>query len=378
MRASYCYLPILPARKGAFLAVAAISPDAVSRITPMFDVPAPALKNGKTLDVYLAERAEGIHGCWNRNRPVYVDVHDLDPALRTTTGTQPIAFLLNQLGQRGSRAIPVTGTAADRGVEYLHAVRSLVAQYSDGLCVRLDRDELSDPGQLSQNLAALLETVSATPGDTDVILDYRYVGRETAEAVRASAVEALSAIQGVGRFRNIAFAGTSIPDRLGKTDIGKVRREPRVELAAWSGILAAPNDETPVAASDYGIVGAHYVTPSGVVTVPSRSRYTTDREHVFRRAKRSEHAETCKQVVASQDFLGETFSAGDRRVSRVARDQAKPGAPVNWVTDDTTHHLELVSAQAWRVLQAQGLAARFNIPAPERRPWLQPELVPIS
>ncbi len=115
VRASYCYLPILPARSGAFRAVAALSPDAVSRITPMFDVPVPVLKKGKTIDVYLTERAEGIHGCWERDRPAYVDVHDLDPALRTTAGVQPIAFLLHQLKQRGSRAIPVTGTAADRG-----------------------------------------------------------------------------------------------------------------------------------------------------------------------------------------------------------------------------------------------------------------------
>jgi len=60
MRASYCYLPILPARSGAFRAVAALSPDAVSRITPMFDVPAPAQKNGKTIDAYLTEQLSDL------------------------------------------------------------------------------------------------------------------------------------------------------------------------------------------------------------------------------------------------------------------------------------------------------------------------------
>ncbi len=78
MRASYCYLPTLPARSGAFRAVAALSPDAASHVTPMFDVPAPAPKSGKTIDAYLTERAEGIHGCWERDRPAYVDVHDLE------------------------------------------------------------------------------------------------------------------------------------------------------------------------------------------------------------------------------------------------------------------------------------------------------------
>jgi hypothetical protein len=375
MRASFCYLPILPARSGAFSAIAELSPDAVSRINVLFDVPAPVLKNGKTLDTYLTERAQGIHGCWERDRPLYVDVHDLDPNLRTTMGAQPIAFLLNQLKLRGSRAVPVTGTAADRGTDYVNTVRALVAQHPDGVCVRLDRDELSDASQLAQNLIGLLDALSAEPASTDLILDYRYVGREKPEAVRASALDALNVIAGVGQFRNIALAGTSIPDRLDKRDNGKVRRESRVEFEAWSQLLPTLASRMLVAESDYGVVGAHYVTPSGVVTVPSRSRYTTEREHVFRRAKRSEHVETCKQVVASQDYLGETFSAGDRRVNLVAQGQAKPGAPVNWVTDDATHHLEFVSAQVWRILQAQGIEKQFNLAAPSRRPWLQPELI---
>lgn len=375
MRASYCYLPILPARSGAFRAIAQLSPDAVSRLNPMFDVPAPVLKDGKTLDAYLAERAQGIHGCWERDRPVYVDVHDFDPALRTTAGAQPIAFLLDQLRQRGSRAIPTTGSLDDRGVDYVRAVRVLLGQYRDGVCVRLARDEIAEPGQLSATLTAVLDALAADPARTDLILDYRYVGRERPEAIRASALEALNVIAKVGQFRNIALAGTSIPDRLGKQDIGKVRREARIELEAWAQILPMLGGAIPVAEGDYGVVGAHYVTPSGVVTVPSRSRYTTEREHVFRRAKRSEHAETCKQVVTSEDFVGDAFSAGDRRISLVANGRATPGAPVTWITDDTTHHLELVSAQVWRVLQTQRFGGRFNLAAPSRRPWLQPELL---
>jgi len=248
-------------------------------------------------------------------------------------------------------------------------------RFSDGVCIRLDRDEHSDPDRLPQNLNALLAAISAEPANTDLIFDWRYVGRETPEVIRASVLEALNAVAGVGQFRNVLFAGTSIPDRLGKQDVGKVRREERVELEAWSQLLSALRSQAPFALGDYGIVGAHYVTPSGVVTVPSRSRYTIEREHVFRRAQQSEHVETCKQVAASSDFLGETFSAGDRRVSLVARGQAKPGAPPNWIADDTTHHLEFVSAQTWRVLQAQGLDGQFNLAAPSRRPWLQPELI---
>jgi hypothetical protein len=72
---------------------------------------------------------------------------------------------------------------------------------------------------------------------------------------------------------------------------------------------------------------------------------------------------------------GLNFLSVDRRMSLVARGRAKPGAPVNWVTNDTAHHLELVSAQAWRILEAQGADIQFNLAASSRRPWLQSELI---
>jgi hypothetical protein len=88
MRGAYCYLPIFPARDGHFLAVDALSPLARSRLTPLFDVPAP--KQGKTLEGYLASRADGIHRCWETGRSIYVDVHDFPLNLRTESGAQPL------------------------------------------------------------------------------------------------------------------------------------------------------------------------------------------------------------------------------------------------------------------------------------------------
>ena len=128
MRGNYCYLPILRARWGAFQAVGELSPIARSRLMPLFDVPVPTPKNGKTLETYLTERAKGIHQCWGPLRPVYVDVHDLPPELRTSSGVQPITYLLDMLRMNGSLVVPVTGTEADRGQDYLTAVNAIVAR----------------------------------------------------------------------------------------------------------------------------------------------------------------------------------------------------------------------------------------------------------
>lgn len=60
MRNTYCYLPILPARGGAFLALKWLSPLAGSRLIPLFDIPDPVLRDGETFDTHFAKRAKGI------------------------------------------------------------------------------------------------------------------------------------------------------------------------------------------------------------------------------------------------------------------------------------------------------------------------------
>lgn len=375
MRGAYCYLPILPARGGAFRAVGALSPLARSRLAPLFDIRSVVLKVGKSLDTYLNDRAKGIQNCWEPDRPVYVDVHDLPLDWKTTSGAQPIAYVVDYLRSRGSRVIPVTGTESDRGEDYLRTIRALVSRRDDGACLRLARDDLSEPRLLRSSISAVLDLIKLAPETIDIVLDLRYVGRESVESLRAMTLEALQVIEGLGQFRNIAIAGSSVPDVMNKRDQGKVRREPRVELQLWSQTLDAFAASVPIPLSDYAIAGAHYVPPAKMVRPPARVRYTTLRDHVFRRANRGEHRALCRQLIESEDYLGDTFSAGDQRLHLSANGRTGPGTPALWVGYDTNHHLELVSEQAWKILQQRGVDNRFALSTPVSRPWLQPELL---
>ena len=205
--ASYCYLPILPARGGAFQAVGALSSVARSRLTPLFDVPTPVLNNGKTFDRYLSERAEGIHQCWEPGCSVYIDVHDIDPDLRTSGGRQPIEYLADRLRQHGCTPIPVTGTLADRGTDYVNAISALIAVQRNGVCLRIARDEIEEAELLRQSLGEMLDLLRCDPSEVDVVLDLRYVGRDSVERLRATTLDAIAVVDGVGVFRNVAIAG---------------------------------------------------------------------------------------------------------------------------------------------------------------------------
>ncbi len=374
MRGAYCYLPVLPARGGAFRAVGALSSLARSRLTPMFDVRAPILKSGKTIDEYLSERAKGIHECWEPERPIYVDVHDL-PLEHTSSGAYPIAIMVDSLLSRGSRVIPVTGTEADRDKEYLNTIRALTSAGGDGACLRLARDELNEPKLLHSSTLAVLDLIKLPPESVDIVLDFRYIGRDTIESLRATVMEVLQTVQSIGSFRNVAIVGSSVPDLLTKRTQGVILRVPRKELELWMELLPAFANSWPIPLSDYAIVGAHYVPPAKVVRSPARVRYTTLREHVFRRAKRGEHREICEQLIDSGDYVGATFSVGDQRIQQSAKKRGPPGNPAIWVAYDTNHHLELVSEQAWNFIKQRSLENRFSLPEPNPRPWLQPELI---
>lgn len=372
MRGSYCYMPILPARYGAFRAVASLSPIGRSRIAPIFDVPNVVLKANQTIDSYLEKRASEIRNCWEPDRVSYLDVHNLPLDWYTTSGSLPLLFLVDHLRARRSRVIPVTGSVLDRGLAYLHAVRGV--SQPEGVCLRLARDELLESKLLSSSLRKTIDILKLDPSQIDVVLDLRYVGNDNAEFLRAVALEALRVVAGVAVFRNLSIAASSVPDMLPKKDQGKIRRERRKDFDLWAAILELRQDGHPMPFCDYGVVGAHYVQPGKPVTTPARIRYTTQEEHIFLRGARNEHPPISKQLLELSDFHGARYSIGDQRLYESADGRTGSGTAALWVGYDTNHHLEFVSEQVWNVLSSLGLAKLFSLSEPSRQPWLQPEL----
>lgn len=371
MRNSYCYLPILPARGGAFMATQWLSPLAESRLTPLFDIPDPVLEGKATLETHFAKRARGISNAWTKARPVYVDMHNLPPQIRMASGSHPLAYVFDHLEMYGAKAIPVTGTIADRDAAYSDTVRSIVGDIKRGVCLRLAREDLENRVSLSREISVFLDFIGLTPEECDLLIDFRFLMTKEIGEIRALSFEVLGTSSALGVFRNTIVAGGSIPEQLGKKDQGKVRRETRKELELWSELIAA----FPVAHADYGVVSPLYVPPKGIVKIPSRIRYTTENDHLFRRAGRKEYPELCKELIASPEFKGEGFSLGDLRFYRCAKETIKPGNPAQWIAADANHHMELVSDQVWRALESSGRSGQFNLPETVRRPWLQPEIM---
>jgi len=371
MRGAYCYLPILPARRGAFLAAQWLSPLAESRLIPLFDIPDPVVRNGETLEKHFAKRAKGIGEAWPRSRSVYVDMHNLPSEVHMASGEHPLTFVFDLLRMQGARAIPVTGTTADRHPAYTIAVRAITRRDRRGLCLRLAREDFENRSTLADSISEVLDFQGLSPAECDLILDFRYLVAGEAGTLRGLSLEALDISRQLGRFRNVILAGGSVPEQLGKQDQGQLRSESRVEFSLWAELIKT----IPLVYADYGVVSPTYVPPKRAVNVPARIRYTTHAEHVFRRGRRADYVTLCNELIASPEFSGQDFSLGDLRIHQCAKGIVKPGNPTLWVGSDLNHHFEMVSQQIWQAISASGNAGHFSLPEPEHRPYLQPDLI---
>ena len=347
MRGSFCYMPILPARYGVFRAMAVLSSLARSRTAPMFDVPNIILKPAETLESYLLKRVDGIYGAWAADRPCYVDAYGIPIDWRLSSGEICIEFIIRRLRERGARVIPVTGTVADRGRDYLHALRSIAE--AQGVCLRIGRDEFAEPKRLLESLQESLDTVGVSPAQIDVVADFRFIGDQNLDLLRAAALDALNLLFRFGTFRNVMIAGSSVPPLLPKRDEGRVRREPRRDFELWAELcrLIPANIALPLCA--YSVVGANYVPPGKPVNTPARVRYTTPTEHIFLRGKRDEHSKVSRQLLEVHDaFCGPTYSIGDQRLYQSANGQLGKGTcgDVGWIRRKSPRRIGVRSGMA--------------------------------
>lgn len=370
MSGSFCYMANLAARGGAFTAVQNLSPDAHSRSAFLFDLPRPTLEEGKTVDRELDKRAEGIAQCGKLGGRIYFDVHDFPPELVTETGLQPIEYLAQRLRRSGTVCVPVTGTISDRGPEYVESVRDIAVTDHKGVCLRLARDELEEPTFLEEAIGATLEALRVSPGKTDLVMNFAFVGNDKAERLRSVARDAIDAIIRIGNFRNIVLSGTSIPAQLGKRTKGEALRFRRVEYDIWSDVARMLASTRDLAFGDHGIIEIHHAPPAKVVNVPARIRYTTPLDHVIRRAARGDYQQLCKELVTSKDFMGRNFSIGDQKLASVAMFGAGKFSPGPAVANDANHHIEFVSQQVWQHIGACGGEGQFALPRALSRAWL--------
>lgn len=349
------YVPMLRARQGEFGALSEIGVPSKSKMTPLFDIPAAQWDfdkdaPSKPIHEYLPTFPEKIRKSWGLGF-CFVDLLDLEGELMPD-GSHPVSLFFKQAADEDMSAIPVVGL--QRSQPYLIAVREVVRRDGRGVCVRIDNNDLENPGSLSNGLVDLLTFLGLKREQCDLIFDLKTITLEARGPIVFAMNTILGLLPGIEGWRTLTLAGSSFPDSMMAVPSHTFHQLPRVEWEIWSSITSRGGIPRLPTYGDYCVASPSTtgeVIDPRVMRMSANLRYTLDTTWLLLKGRNvREHGyeqfqDLCRRLVDTDFFRGKDFSWGDNYIYEAANKLAGPGNASTWRKVGTSHHLALVKHQ---------------------------------
>lgn len=349
------YVPLLRARQGEFAALNELGAPSRAVMTPLFDIPAAQWDfdtdaPARPMEQHLPGFVEKIRKSWGDSL-CFVDLLELDGETMPG-GVHPVTYLFQEFSPLGMLSIPVVGI--QRSSAYLNAVRDVIRRDKRGVCIRVDNNDLENPGTLSNGLNDLATYLDLKREQCDLIFDLKTLSPETRGPMVFAMNTILSLLPGIDKWRTLTLAGSSFPDSMMDVPQHTFHQLPRVEWEIWTAIVTRGGVPRLPTYGDYG-VSSPSASGEGIdprmMRMSANLRYTLDntwlllkgrnvRDHGFEQFR-----DLCRLLVGSQHFKGQDFSWGDNYIHEAAQNAAGPGNASTWRKVGTSHHLALVKHQ---------------------------------
>ncbi len=341
------YFPILKGKAGEFQAIEDLSAKNKKLIAPILeitDVPWDFQNEtyAKSPDKHLENFGEKIAKSL-KGMSFYVDLPESLWEEELDQGFHPIAKIFEVIRQKELYAIPITG--ADRPSEYQDVVKSIIETDKRGLCLRLPLERLN-----LEHINGLLSIFSIKPEEADLLIDVGSIDPTSDTYLGIALQSVITTLPYKSEWRNIIFAATAFPKDLRDVDAGTTSL-PRTEWKTWSK-LHQSNETKDVKFADYAISHPEIVVMDPrVITMSANIRYTTKDDWLIfkgRGVKKhgySQFTELCQSLIASGNYSGEEFSAGDRIIKECSTKKLGPGNATVWRKVGVNHHLTFVCNQ---------------------------------
>ena len=101
--------------------------------------------------------------------------------------------------------------------------------------------------------------------------------------------------------------------------------------------------------SDYGVEFKNRLLPLKGVRPTARMNYSTEKEYLYVKGESVKNAgyeaiyPVAKKIVKSPDFLGSTYSSGDKHIELLSKELDTPGTAPKWRWATVDHHLTLTA-----------------------------------
>lgn len=353
------YVPILRSKQAEWNALLDLknSNTPTSSITPLLElVPTSFVrKNKKTKqkesrqpEYVLKEISKNIFRYWGRMKPIFLDGWHIEQKI-CLASSHPLIYLGNHARGFGLKIVPVTGLDNKRTDEYQHAVKSLVKQGSEGVCIRLlINDIYSD--QFGKNLNSLLKRLDIQPCEADLVIDYQLINDSV-----PTLVDLCKDIPDIIEWRSFILASGSF-FKYASEEIEKYAHcaWPRKDWLFWKDQVTSsdPHKRLP-SYGDYTIQYAYYEEPPDGAIPGAKIIYTCDKYWLVTRGDQLKDKDEYEQFPAfaqlfceRDEFRGEGFSAGDHYIYSISQEMLKPddevkntGNAATWLQASINGHI---------------------------------------
>lgn len=350
-RPEHHYVPVLKGKKGEFDALGQLGPPQKERVTPLVEITTLPWDwdndvATKTLEDHLDSAVRQLASGWRADRPLWIDTLWLGPG--DQANGKPALEHLFDLAHGEILALPVGGP----GRPPSHTASVAAVQGSDrrGVVLRLDPEDLGDPGALTASIDAWMAAVGVTPDSADLVVDFNEVTPSLAGTVTLTASLLVPTLPYLSDWRSFTLAAGGFPVDLAGVEAETVRRLPRCDYGIWQTVVSRTLPRLP-AFGDYAInhpslsdIDPRTMRPSATI------RYTADDTWVIVKGRwvtrygYEQFNTGSAMLMTLPEWEGQTHCAGCEFIHACAAGGSTGNLTV-WRRVGTAHHLTHTAAQ---------------------------------
>jgi hypothetical protein len=377
------YLAVLKGLEAEYRALAWLSIDNAASVTPLIQLWHKAPKpeggdaagdsddqaRGDQVELFGRQRGEAVwrrlsrqllanvRETWPHGRPLALDGEWLEDA-------EAFETVLDSCRMSGRPPLPVTGL--HRTAEYSEVVDRTIRKDGAGAVLRLGRSDFRNDSadDLRHTVDEWLASRELLPGSVDVVLDLRAIQSPFRERDEYFLKSMLRLLPHVEEWRNLAFAGSGMPENarsFGRDDITPFARS---EWWVWLALRQRGRDipRLPVF-GDYGVIHPERVeaigNPKVTVRIPA-VLYTSNDDCLMVRGKDLNRGWTIddvrhlfRRLIDGPDWCDRGYSKGDEWISDVVSGKTETaGGWMSWRRAGSCHHWTYVSRQLASLLDS--------------------------
>jgi hypothetical protein len=322
------YVPILKSKQGERWALSHLTPARKAKIRPLLEFHPPG---AKSLGEHVESVCESLQAAWGVDRRFYVDTIWLNGS---SGNPAIIADVFQATENADLRAVPVVRPTYDDAS--LEQLRAIISENDRGCLLRITPQTLDTPAQIDFVINAL----DIHREKVDLLLDYRQHAMALANNVQN--------IPHLADWRLFIAASGVFPVSLANLPLHQWNEIPRYDWSSWQNAIENGLQRDPIF-SDYTMrppgAPADFGAPSVNLRYALEDHWRVQMGGKFRDGAAPEIHTMCAQLVASQEYSGAEFSAGDEEIDRVSDDEEGPGGPTQWLQWCVSHHIEFVVEQ---------------------------------